>query len=92
MLTLQQINSNTCFNKSQLEKHAELHSLLPHVVLVTVESDPISNIEKWKLVRKSRISITMVLLFYEATDNSGKVLLHVNIMCYMSNYIQFKIS
>ena len=34
----------------------------------------------------------MVLLFYEAADNSGKVLLHVNIMCYMSNYIQFKIS
>lgn len=31
-------------------------------------------------------------LFYEVTDNSGKVLLHVNIMWYMSNYIQFKIS
>ena len=31
-------------------------------------------------------------LFYEAIDNSGKVLIACQHMCYMSNYIQFKIS
>lgn len=45
------------------------------MVLVTVEFDPVLNLsEKWKFVRKSRISITMAL-FYEATDNSGDAVL-----------------